>query len=153
MELIALSVSMKILIIIFQKKKDVGSLIKSSTSKQTKVWKDIQTIIYLYQEDEQKIQIIGNNTLSVTLQSIADPITDGIKKDNQDMIENIWNTFRGGASFMYSDVLSVIRNYIGLSHIFGVRWDSPPNLSCIPKQPDSLKMYLKRQQLVKKKKH
>ena len=36
---------------------------------------------------------------------------------------------------------------IGFSPIFSFRWDLPPNLGCIPKQPDSLKVYHKRQQL------
>ena len=32
---------------------------------------------------------------------------------------------------------------IGLSPIFSFRWNLPPNLSCIPKQLDSLKVYHK----------
>ncbi|KAI9469856.1 MAG: hypothetical protein EXX96DRAFT_492132, partial [Benjaminiella poitrasii] len=77
-------------------KKDVISLLsKTTTQKQTKVQKDIQNILNLFQEDKE-IEIIGNTSLCPFLRSIADTTTDGLKKANQDIITNIWNKFRGG---------------------------------------------------------
>ncbi|KAI8982056.1 hypothetical protein BDF20DRAFT_834710 [Mycotypha africana] len=77
-------------------KKDVITVLHKTTSqqKQTKVRKDIQKILDLFEENKE-IDIIGNTSLCTFLRSVADITTDGLKKANQEIISNIWNKFRG----------------------------------------------------------
>ncbi|KAI8097903.1 uncharacterized protein B0P05DRAFT_567883 [Gilbertella persicaria] len=62
--------------------------------KTTSMHQALDSIISLFENDLETLQVIGNTNLASVLRNIADSTTASLKHGNRHIVENIWNYFK-----------------------------------------------------------
>lgn len=77
-----------------QIKKGNFKKLEPEKKKTTSMHQALESIIGLFENDLETLQVVGNTNLASVLRNIADSTTASLKHGNRYIVENIWNYFK-----------------------------------------------------------
>lgn len=77
-----------------QIKKRSFTKLEPEKKKTTSMHQALESIIGLFENDLETLQVIGNTNLASILRNVADSKTASLKHGNEYIVENVWNHFK-----------------------------------------------------------